>query len=166
LKEDHLKTITVQNDDIERAKNAAIVECAELYNNENERDALRQFKEKWMPPDRIDWIGTDIMHPQTIKHKHDLITKAKRRRLFIERVSIAWLGGLVLIAPMLMMTFLAKSVSQQLVTTSVFVFIVAFSLAWIMEDAQYKEIFGAVAAYAAVLVVFVGSGTTVSVKGL
>ncbi len=46
-----------------------------------------------------------------------------------------------------------------LVTTSVFVVAVAIALAYFMKDAQTKDIIGATAAYAAVLVVFVGTGT-------
>ena len=64
--------------------------------------------------------------------------------------------GLALIAPMLIMT-LHRSKVTSLVTTSVSVVVVATILAWVMEE--NKEIVAATAAYAAVLVVFVGTGS-------
>ncbi|XMA14588.1 hypothetical protein WAI453_007379 [Rhynchosporium graminicola] len=71
---------------------------------------------------------------------------------------MAVFGGLALVAPMLIMT-LHEGKTTSLVTTSVFVFVVAIILAWRMKDAQAKDIIGATAAYPAVLVVFVGTGT-------
>ena len=45
-----------------------------------------------------------------------------------------------------------------LLTTSFFVLVVGIILAWYMKDADKKDILSATAAYAAVLVVFVGTG--------
>lgn len=87
--------------------------------------------------------------------------EAKKRKSFIDRASMALFGGLALIAPMLIMSLHATQATQ-LATTSLFVVAVALALAWQMEDAQNKDIIGATAAYAAVLVVFVGAGTTAS----
>lgn len=71
---------------------------------------------------------------------------------------MALIGGWALTTPMLIMT-LHKTLPTTLVTTSVFVIAVAVGLAWKMEDAKNQEIVAATAAYAAVLVVFVGTGT-------
>jgi hypothetical protein len=45
----------------------------------------------------------------------------------------------------------------ELLTTSVFVFVLGIILAWYMKDADKKDILGATAAYTAVLVVSVGT---------
>jgi VIT1/CCC1 family predicted Fe2+/Mn2+ transporter len=70
---------------------------------------------------------------------------------------MALFGGLALIAPMLIMR-LHSTLITQLVTTSVFVLAVGIVLAWYMRDADKKDILASTAAYAAVLVVFVGTG--------
>ena len=64
------------------------------------------------------------------------------------------IGGAALIAPMLIMT-LHQTKLTSLLTTSLFVVAVAVALACWMEDGT--SIVGATAAYAAVLVVFVGA---------
>jgi len=48
----------------------------------------------------------------------------------------------------------------QLLTASVFVVSVALILAWLMDEAERKDIIAATAAYGAVLVVFMGASTT------
>jgi hypothetical protein len=60
---------------------------------------------------------------------------------------------------MLIMTLHATRLTN-LLTTSIFVFVVAIALAWYMKEAESKDVIGATAAYAAVLVVFVGTSTT------
>ncbi len=93
-----------------------------------------------------------------------LISKKKeaedeKKSLFLSRLAMALFGGLALIVPMLITT-LHQTKLTTLLTTSLFVAAVAVALAWWMEDAQNKDIIAATAAYAAVLVVFVGSGTS------
>jgi hypothetical protein len=87
--------------------------------------------------------------------------RARRRRKsdeFSRRLLMAAFGGVALIGPMLIMTLHPTKVTN-LVTTSAFVFVVAVLLAYIMTDATPKDVIGATAAYAAVLVVFVGTST-------
>jgi len=88
----------------------------------------------------------------------DELEHYKKQRQFLSRLAMALFGGVALIAPMLIMT-LHQSKLTSLLTTSLFVVAVAVTLAWWMEDATSKDIVGATAAYAAVLVVFVGTGT-------
>jgi hypothetical protein len=83
----------------------------------------------------------------------------KKQRQFLSRLAMALFGGAALIAPMLIMT-LHQSKLTSLLTTSLFVVVVAVTLAWWMEDAKNQDVMAATAAYAAVLVVFVGTGTT------
>lgn len=76
---------------------------------------------------------------------------------FYTRLIMAIFGGLALVAPMLIMTLHPTRLTL-LLTTSSFVFTVGVVLAWSMDTAEPKDIIGATAAYAAVLVIFVGSG--------
>jgi len=69
---------------------------------------------------------------------------------------MAAFGGAALIAPMLILTLHPTKVTN-LVTASAFVIVVAVLLAYVMTEATPQDIIGATAAYAAVLVVFVGS---------
>lgn len=77
-------------------------------------------------------------------------------RGFLSRLKMALFGGIALVAPMLIMK-LHPSELTGLLTTSFFVLAVGIILAWYMKDADKKDILGATAAYAAVLVVFVGT---------
>jgi VIT1/CCC1 family predicted Fe2+/Mn2+ transporter len=73
------------------------------------------------------------------------------------RFLMAAFGGLMLIVPMLIMSYHASH-TKSIVTSSLFVLFVAFILA-AFSEASGQEILGATAAYAAVLVVFVGTTT-------
>ena len=57
---------------------------------------------------------------------------------------------------MIITTLLLTNVTT-LLTASLFAFAVAVALAWLVDEAQAKDIMAATAAYAAVLVVFVGA---------
>lgn len=82
--------------------------------------------------------------------------KSKARLSFLGRLAMAIFGGAALVVPMLIMS-LRPSKLTGLLTTSLFVVGVAVALAWFMKDAAPKDILTATAAYAAVLVVFVGT---------
>jgi hypothetical protein len=75
---------------------------------------------------------------------------------FLSRLAMALFGGISLIAPMLIMRLHPTKLTE-LLTTSIFVLVVGVILAWYMKDAVNKDILAATAAYAAVLVVFVGT---------
>jgi uncharacterized membrane protein len=72
---------------------------------------------------------------------------------FYSRLVMAVVGGFALLVPMPITTLHSSKVTS-LVTTSVFVLAVAVSLAWSMDTREPKDIIGATAAYAAILVVF------------
>ena len=80
----------------------------------------------------------------------------KEWRDFLSRLKMALFGGLSLIIPMLIMT-LHPTILTALLTTTLFVLAVALILASVMTDAESKDVVGATAAYAAVLVVFIGT---------
>lgn len=67
-------------------------------------------------------------------------------------------GGLTLILPMLIMVLDPRKVTT-VVVTSVFTLGIGLILAVWMKDAESKDMIAATAAYAAVLVVFVGAGS-------
>ena len=77
---------------------------------------------------------------------------------FIRNLLMALFGGFALVVPMLIMTLHSTRLTS-LLTTSVFVFTVALLLAWYMRETDPMQIVSVTAAYAAVLVVFVGTST-------
>ena len=83
--------------------------------------------------------------------------RAMRIADILARFLIAMLGGAVLIVPIILMTFL-ESRNQHLVITSVFT--IGFALGTsAIATASNQEVLAATAAYAAVLVVFVGTSS-------
>ena len=84
------------------------------------------------------------------------LMRQRKLEAFLKRVKMALFGGVVVVAPMLIMT-LHHTLLTTLLTTSLFVLAVGLVLAWSMEDGEPKDILKATAAYAAILVVFVGT---------
>ena len=129
----------------------ATLECGKHHKLWNEEELSSSWKD----------VLAHYERPGLPSHQHLAITKTFKaqdnRSKFLSRLTMALFGGAALIAPMLIMTLHPTQLTT-LLTTSVFVFVVAGVLAWLMEDAAGKDIVGATAAYAAVLVVFVGTG--------
>ncbi|KAN0095156.1 hypothetical protein V8E51_015867 [Hyaloscypha variabilis] len=82
-----------------------------------------------------------------------------KKNAFSERLRMALFGGLALLVPVIIMT-LVHGQTASLVTTSVATVLFAFALAIFANDTSGKDILAATAAYAAVLVVFVGTSIT------
>ena len=82
-----------------------------------------------------------------------------QKKAFTQRIIMAMFGGAALIGPMLIMT-LHPSRNTSLVTVSIATFLFALVLAFIARDSAGKDVLAATAAYAAVLVVFVGTSMT------
>ena len=80
---------------------------------------------------------------------------------FKERLGIAAVGGFFLIGPMWLMV-LHNTLYTCLVSTTVFVIAFGVLMAWSLNDS--KDVMAGTAAYAAVLVVFVGLGNQDSVN--
>lgn len=85
-------------------------------------------------------------------------TASQQTKEFFDRLWMALFGGAVLIAPMLIMR-LHPTLVTELVTTSVFVLAFGITLACFMTGGDKKDVLGSTAAYAAVLVVFVGTNS-------
>ena len=81
-----------------------------------------------------------------------------RKSAFTERIAMAMFGGVSLIIPMLIMT-LRPSENVSLITTSLATFVFAIMLALGASNSAGKDVLAATAAYAAVLVVFVGTNS-------
>lgn len=88
--------------------------------------------------------------------------KRNEVRLFFERFTLGVFGGVAIIAPMLIMA-LSNSLLVSLVVTSVttILFAVLLALPMIGGALDGKTVLAAVAAYAAILVVFVGTSLSV-----
>jgi hypothetical protein len=85
------------------------------------------------------------------------IREAKmRKQAFSERIWMGALGGVAVIGPMLLMS-LHRTLTTSLVTSSVATVLFTIVLALGARNLKGQEILGAVAAYAAVLVVFIGT---------
>jgi VIT1/CCC1 family predicted Fe2+/Mn2+ transporter len=82
----------------------------------------------------------------------------QQRQALLLRLGSAVLGGIALVGPMLLME-LHKSFATSLVTVSVAVMIIGVGIALFIPDAKPRDVVVAVAGYAAVLVVFVGTSS-------
>lgn len=82
---------------------------------------------------------------------------AKAKDALVSRLLMALCGGLALVGPMLVM-ILHPTKLTTILTTSCCVVAAAVLLAVFMVDSQAKDVLACTAAYAAVLVVFVGAG--------
>lgn len=82
-----------------------------------------------------------------------------RKSALVERFAMALFGGVALIAPMLVMT-LHPTQTTSLVTVSVATLLFALILAVFAKETAGKDVLAATAAYAAVLVVFIGTSTS------
>lgn len=84
-------------------------------------------------------------------------------RLFFERFTLGVFGGLAIIAPMLIMA-LSTSLLVSLVVASVatMLFAVLLALPMLGGELDGKTVLASVAAYAAILVVFVGTSLSVA----
>ena len=84
-----------------------------------------------------------------------------QKNALTQRIIMALFGGIALIGPMLIMT-LHQSRNTSLITASVATFLFALVMAFAARDSAGKDVLAITAAYAAVLVVFVGTSTTPS----
>jgi hypothetical protein len=84
----------------------------------------------------------------------------RRQRIFVDvisRIVFAFVGGAALLVPMIIMNF-KTSRTGRLITVSVATLLFGIVLS-LSTRANYQEVIGATAAYAAVMVVYVGSAT-------
>lgn len=113
------------------------------------REKVQQILEKHTIVRQKDW---DV-------REHEQAVRKKKVTRILKNGGFAVIGGLWLIVPMLIMT-LHPSKLTSLLTTSLFVIAAGLALGWFMDGAEPKDIVSTTAAYAAVLVVFVGVGNS------
>jgi hypothetical protein len=78
---------------------------------------------------------------------------------FYGRVGGAVFGGMALVVPVLIMA-IKPSTTKSLITTSISVFFVSVAIAAV-STGGWRDVLGLTAAYAAVLIVFIGNTTQV-----
>ena len=97
---------------------------------------------------------TDIKEPEILGGLRNRVNKETAFRAFNKRLAMAALGWAFIVGPMLLMVLSDTKVTA-LCTSSVCVFVFGFLMAKTLE--RPFDVMPATAAYAAVLVVFVGS---------
>ncbi|KAF1968628.1 hypothetical protein BU23DRAFT_259844 [Bimuria novae-zelandiae CBS 107.79] len=109
----------------------------------------QHIDELWrLPPVERDGVVDIFSTSRNAKNRKDAVLS------YLQRTLMAVLGGLFLIVPMLIMV-LHNSKVTSLVTTSVFVFVFGLVVSFFLEKPM--DVLSVTAAYAAVLVVFVGT---------
>jgi len=103
----------------------------------------------------IDKGFVEAIHTATSSLTAGRIAEAKKA--LVSRLLMALGGGFALIGPMLVM-ILHPTKLTTILTTSCCVVATAVLLAVFMRNSEPKDVLGCTAAYAAVLVVFVGAG--------
>lgn len=129
----------------ERAIDRLMLQVA-MRNKENEADPLRWEKSI------LSWEALNI-EPAPVGGTRDGNLRQSWAKAFRQRLGVAAVGGILLIAPMWLMV-LHRTLYTALVSTSVFVSIFGLMMALFLEG--LKDVLSSTAAYAAVLVVFVG----------
>ena len=140
-----------------------MIESASVYEHLEEREALTHLKEIFgqnMETPGSTRIDIRLMGAAESGERRRKIQKEAERRKLFSGAGTAVFGGLAVIAPMLIMSLHPTKLTQ-LLTASLFVVSIALILAWLMDDAERKDVIVATAAYAAVLVVFVGAASTI-----
>jgi hypothetical protein len=142
----------------------------ELDNKRSQLKVAQEFNSKTVDDEAVHGVSSETeISTFEVQIAHVLVSgarfspagvrteeKSKARLSFLGRLAMAIFGGAALVVPMLIMS-LRPSKLTSLLTTSLFVVGVAIALVWFMKNAAPKDILAATAAYAAVLVVFVGT---------
>jgi VIT1/CCC1 family predicted Fe2+/Mn2+ transporter len=132
-----------------------MLECASRHETDPASHATIKETSSAVFKDLADWTraysGAHGSREAQLKAKH-------RKRRLLNRMAMSTFGGLTLIVPMLIMVLDTRRWTT-VVTTSVFTLVIGLALAFWMSEADSKDMIAATAAYAAVLVVFVGAST-------
>lgn len=112
----------------------------------------------FLDPDRRAYKTKDRENPQLPIGSRPGLRMVRDTQAVVKRFSFALFGGLSLLAPMVLMV-LRKDTLTALLTVSVSVLLFAFVVALWAEDVSPSTVVTTVAAYTAVLVVFVGTSS-------
>ncbi|KAK5718113.1 hypothetical protein LTR17_015835 [Elasticomyces elasticus] len=105
--------------------------------------------------DRIRKISSDLLPGWFSSTFLETLSPHLSLTIMIERLTVAFFGGASLLVPMIIMTF-RTSRTARLVTVCVATLLFAYAIA-LFTSAKKQDILGATAAYAAVMVVYVGT---------
>jgi hypothetical protein len=150
-------------------------ECAARYAEDDERDPFYMKSTKILQRQAMEDAGLIPHHMQPKGNLPGTLDRARFPKLhgrvrsvaneeakadrFMVRFLMAMIGGLALIVPMLVMTsFPSKNVSVVTTSAAMLIFAAVITLGTQLAPDQ---VLGATAAYAAVLVVFVGTSLTI-----
>lgn len=121
------------------------------------RHILRLPKPQYDFPGELQKLLEDPNLSLNFRELNKDIREAKmQKQAFSERIWMGALGGVAVIGPMLLMS-LHRTLTTSLVTSSVATVLFTLVLALRARNLKGQEVLGAVAAYAAVLVVFIGT---------
>lgn len=129
------------------------------------RNSLNEISVEERRTDGLETITRDTFAPPLEKEAQPIggtrlaRTEQQKREDFISRVTFSLVGGVFLVAPMWLMV-LHNTKYTALVSTTVFVIAAGIMAAWKLD--QPIAVLSTTAAYAAVLVVFVGTNTVAS----
>ncbi|KFY32648.1 hypothetical protein V493_00001 [Pseudogymnoascus sp. VKM F-4281 (FW-2241)] len=112
----------------------------------------------FLDPDQRAYKTKDRENPQLPIGSRPGLRMVRDTQAVVKRFSFALFGGLSLLAPMVLMV-LRKDTLTALLTVSVSVLLFAFVVALWAEDVSPSTVVTTVAAYTAVLVVFVGTSS-------
>jgi hypothetical protein len=131
----------------------ATLECLSKNKADPDNKAMRKTISASLFKGLSDWSRS----PMTVELCDEIHLEYQKMGLW-ERIAMASFSGLTLIMPMSIMVLDSRKVTA-LFTTSVFMLTVGLILAKWWRHAEPREMIAATAAYAAVLLVFVGAGT-------
>jgi hypothetical protein len=131
----------------------ATLECLSKHKADPDNKAIINTMSTSLFKDFVDWSRS----PMTAGLRDETHLKHQKMDLW-NWMAVASFGGLTLLMPMLIMVLGSRKVTA-LFTTSVFMLTVGLILARRWRQGEPRKMIAATAAYAAVLVVFVGAGT-------
>ena len=118
-----------------------------------QHEAITEWRQSLKTSHRTKWVVLDTWNEGG--HNFIWTLPTKELQLFGFRILVALSGGLSLVIPMLIMS-IEPNLTKSLVTTSAFVIAFGVGMATFVPQSEYKDLLASTAAYAAVLVVFVG----------
>lgn len=121
--------------------------------------AVLPSSSEWQPSRMVEAVEATVGNMGLRELDQEGRVLREQKKAFAERGLMAIFGGAALIGPMLIMT-LHPSRNTSLITVSVATFLFAIALTFGATDSTGKDVLAATAAYAAVLVVFVGTSTS------
>ncbi|RFU26013.1 hypothetical protein B7463_g10322, partial [Scytalidium lignicola] len=139
---------------VERRKDPFLVHSTRLHDKDVLQLALREYGGEDF--DNFPFEKCSEQVPESIGGTRKKISEKEHFTKFVKRLGMAAVGGSFLVAPMWLMV-IHNTRYTALISTTIFVFVFGVVMASVLES--YMDVLSVTAAYAAVLVVFVGTNT-------